>query len=309
MVFIYKPLSLLAVAATTFLFLGQSVEAIENPGAPEVTKKVFFDMKQGDNVLGRIVIGLYGNAVPKTADNFYRLSVGIKKGDKLPNDRTADEDFGYKGSAFHRVIAGFMIQGGDFTKGDGTGGKSIFGEKFKDENFEFKHTEAGTLSMANAGPDTNGSQFFITTAATPWLDKRHVVFGRVLSGYDVVQKIERLPTAYPDKPTGKPVMIADSGELPKEEDKKQEEKAASYGGAAPASEELTAKKGHDHESSLSSNDENPVITNDMPNPSEISYMSLTWGQTFFVFIIICGAGYFYIRKRGSARPAYAKVYE
>ena len=165
----------------------------------EITSKTFFDISIDGEPAGRITFGLYGNHVPLTTENFRALCTGEMSGAT------------YKDSPFHRIIPGFMCQGGDTTRGDGTGGASVYGEKFKDEKLDVAHTKAGLLSMANSGPDSNGSQFFITVAETPWLDGKHVVFGEVLEGYDVVQKME----AVGDE-SGTPkqkVMLTDCGEL------------------------------------------------------------------------------------------------
>eukprot|EP01025_Chloroclados_australasicus_P059931 TRINITY_DN761_c0_g1_i1.p1 TRINITY_DN761_c0_g1~~TRINITY_DN761_c0_g1_i1.p1 ORF type:complete len:200 (-),score=0.58 TRINITY_DN761_c0_g1_i1:286-885(-) len=167
--------------------------------------KVFFDCTIGGQPAGRIEFELYANEVPKTAENFRALCTGEK------GTGRSGKPLHYKGCGFHRVIPDFMLQGGDFTRGNGTGGESIYGEKFADEAFISKHTQPFLLSMANAGPNTNGSQFFITTVPCPWLDGKHVVFGKVTSGTDVVKKIESYGSG--SGAVSKPVVVADCGQL------------------------------------------------------------------------------------------------
>lgn len=172
--------------------------------------RVYFDISVGNQPAGRISFELYDDIVPKTTENFRCLCTGEKGVGK------SGKELSYKGSIFHRIIKQFMIQGGDFTAGNGTGGESIYGEKFADENFQLKHDKPFLLSMANAGPGTNGSQFFITTVPTPHLDGKHVVFGEVLNGKSLVRKMENLETESSDKPK-KDVVITACGQLTGEE--------------------------------------------------------------------------------------------
>merc|ERR1712226_434846 len=163
------------------------------------------DMTIGGEPAGRIEMTLRADVVPRTAENFRCLCTGEKGTGK------SGKPLHFKGSSFHRVITDFMCQGGDFTAGNGTGGESIYGSKFADENFTLKHTGPGILSMANAGPGTNGSQFFLCTVKTDWLDGKHVVFGQVVEGMDVVKKIEGVGSQ--SGKCAKPVMVADSGQI------------------------------------------------------------------------------------------------
>jgi len=168
---------------------------------------VFFDLALGGEPLGRVKMELFADVTPRTAENFRQFCTGETKN---PQGRPQ----GYKGCKFHRVIKDFMIQGGDFLNGDGTGSTSIYGTKsFADENFQLKHDQPGLLSMANSGPNTNGCQFFVTTVPTPFLNNKHVVFGKVIDGLDVVQKVENTRTTKPgDKPV-QDVVIAQCGEM------------------------------------------------------------------------------------------------
>jgi len=198
------------LAATIGAALGITLLAVPALGQGTATEPisttVYFDIEVDGTPAGRVEFGLFGNTVPKTAENFRALCTGEKGMGK------SGKPLHYKGSSFHRVIPEFMCQGGDFTRGDGTGGESIYGEKFADENFKLKHDAPYLLSMANAGRNTNGSQFFITTALTSWLDGKHVVFGRVTKGDAIIKAIEKLGS----KPAGKTrskITIADCGEV------------------------------------------------------------------------------------------------
>jgi len=175
------------------------------PPDTTTTTRAFFDIAIGDEPAGRVEMGLYGKQVPKTVENFRALCTGER------GDGAAGKPLHFEGCSFHRIIPGFMLQGGDFTRGDGTGGESIYGNKFADETpgFAIQHDRAGLLSMANSGPDSNGSQFFITVAETPWLDGKHVVFGEVLEGMDVIKAVEAVGDA--DGKPSKPVVITACG--------------------------------------------------------------------------------------------------
>jgi peptidyl-prolyl isomerase H (cyclophilin H) len=165
---------------------------------------VFFDVTIGGHSAGRIKIELFADVVPRTAENFRQLCTGEFRKNGKP--------VGFKGASFHRVIKGFMVQGGDFVRGDGTGCTSIYGDKFDDENFELKHTTPGLLSMANSGPGSNGCQFFITCDACDWLDNKHVVFGKVVDGMLTVRKVENV-TVGPNSKPKLPIVISQCGEM------------------------------------------------------------------------------------------------
>ncbi|CXI44803.1 peptidyl-prolyl cis-trans isomerase, putative [Plasmodium berghei] len=186
----------------TILFILALFQTHINAETPEVTHRAYFDISINDKPIGRIVFGLYGKVAPKTVENFVSICKGTVVNDKMLN---------YTNSIFHRIIPNFMAQGGDITNFNGTGGLSIYGSRFEDENFTLKHTKRGMLSMANAGRNTNGSQFFILFVPTPWLDGRHVVFGEVIEGIEKLVQIEAVGTD-----SGKPlsrVLVTKSGVL------------------------------------------------------------------------------------------------
>merc|ERR1712168_1057422 len=197
---IMKVTLLAAVVFLVYVMSGLTDSGGVEAKGPVVTHVVEFEVSREGENLGTIQIGLFGKTVPMTAKNFFELANQV-------------QPEGYQGSSFHRIIANFMLQGGDFTRGDGTGGVSIYGAKIADENFDLKHHGAGWVSMVNAGPDTNGSQFFICTVVTPWLDGKHVVFGKVLSGMSVVKRMESVKVNGNSKPL-EPVTIKQSGSLP-----------------------------------------------------------------------------------------------
>lgn len=201
--------SAFAIFATLALASKTATPHSGNPDEEVITTKVFFDISIDGKAAGRFIFGLFGKTVPRTVENFRALATGEKT-------NHLGRRIGYKGSRFHRVIKDFMIQGGDFTRGDGRGGESIYGAKFEDENFKIRHTRRGLLSMANAGPNTNGSQFFLTSVATPWLNNRHVVFGMMLTGHPdnekILKMIEDLPKGPNDDPKV-PIVITKCGEI------------------------------------------------------------------------------------------------
>ncbi|KAJ8641025.1 hypothetical protein MRB53_017719 [Persea americana] len=201
---------LLLVPVVVILFLSFSFSHRDENKVeqdPEITHRVYLDVDIDGQHAGRIVIGLYGQVVPKTVENFRALCTGeMGKG-------VSGKNLQYKGTPFHRIISGFMIQGGDTVHGDGRGSQSIYGSTFPDENFKIKHSHAGVVSMVNSGPNSNGSQFFITTVKASWLDGEHVVFGKVIQGMDTVYAIEGGAGTYNGKPRKK-VIIVDSGEIP-----------------------------------------------------------------------------------------------
>ncbi|XP_056294923.1 peptidyl-prolyl cis-trans isomerase D [Pseudoliparis swirei] len=231
----------------------------EKPSNPE-NPRVFFDVDIGGEKAGRIVLELFADITPKTAENFRALCTGEKG-----TGKSTGKPLHFKGCPFHRIIKKFMIQGGDFSNQNGTGGESIYGEKFEDENFHYKHDKMGLLSMANAGPDTNGSQFFLTTVPTPHLDGKHVVFGQVLKGMTVIKMLEAIDTNE-DIPV-KPCSIADCGEH-KDED----------GGAGPSDGTGDAHPDFPEDSDVDFKDADSVLSvaEDVKNVGNTLFKNQDW---------------------------------
>ena len=174
--------------------------------------RVFMDIGLDSKLIGRLIIKLYWDDLPRTSNNFFSLCTGEQNYASGPNK---GKPLTYKGCIFHRLIKGFMLQGGDFTKGNGQGGLSIYGDKFEDEDFKYKHTKRGLLSMANAGPNTNGSQFFITFGKCEWIDGKHVVFGEIIEGLEMLDSLESIKVNQADRPS-KIIRVIDCGEAPLE---------------------------------------------------------------------------------------------
>ena len=195
--------SALRVAGTSALYVRRATPPTMK--APTATARTFLDLTIGDKPVGRMTFALFGEVAPRTVENFRALCTGER------GVGVSGQPLHLKGSTFHRIIPQFMCQGGDFTNSDGTGGESIYGRTFDDESFELKHSSIGLLSMANSGPNTNGSQFFVTIAPCPWLDGKHVVFGELVDGYDVLGKLEMVGSR--SGTTKFPVVVSDCGEL------------------------------------------------------------------------------------------------
>lgn len=258
-------------------FLSVAVAAPIEQNDPEFTHFVYFKINHGEEQVGTVKIGLFGTVVPKTAENFYELA--ISEGEKS-----------YKKSIFHRIINDFMIQGGDFENMDGTGGSSIYGKKFADENFELKHDKVGRVSMANAGKDTNGSQFFITTVLTNWLDGHHVVFGQVVEGMDLIlEKIQKVTTSG-SRPREAVTIVESWGELNnKSNDKTEAVKAEVI--KAPSSDVSTTDLKPEDPTSTNTQDELKNSSDDKNSDNYTNYNLKFIIYAIAILVIVYGGIY------------------